>query len=308
MKNIKKTPNSPYAPRYWPVWLGAGVLWLIIQLPRRVQFILGKYMGLFALKFGHRERQIAEINLSKCFPEKTKVQRDKIMRDSFIAMGQGMLETAFGWWANPKRLKNLARIQGLEHIENALNQKRSVILCTPHLSTIHLSGIFVSQHHQYAAMYLPPKNPALEKIITSALKKHYYAAISRDNVRLLIKCLKKNIPIVYTPDTDAGLKNSIFAPFFGINTATLTATSRFAKLSGCAVVFGNCIPHKNNKGYDLIISPPLDNFPSDDDYADACRINRLIEEAIRENPGNYLWQYKRFKTRPAGEERFYPRR
>jgi Kdo2-lipid IVA lauroyltransferase/acyltransferase len=256
----------------------------------------------------HREKQIAEINLARCFPDKTKVERDKILRDSFIAMGIGMLETAFGWWASPKRLKNLTHIKGLEHVENALAQKRGLLLCTPHLSTIHLSGIFVSAHHTYAAMYLPPKNPALQKIILRALQRHYYQAIPRDNVRALIKCLKKNIPVVYTPDTDAGLKNSIFAPFFGINTATLTATSRFAQMSGCAVVFGNCLPRKDGSGYDLIIYPPLENFPSDDDYVDACRINQFIEEAVRENPGNYLWQYKRFKTRPPGEERFYPRR
>ena len=45
--------------------------------------------------------------------------------------------------------------------------------------------------------------------------------------------------------------------------------------------------------------------PWDDALADTARMNRWIEERIRENPAQYLWVHKRFKTRPAGEPGLY---
>ncbi len=32
---------------------------------------------------------------------------------------------------------------------------------------------------------------------------------------------------------------------------------------------------------------------------DITYINQLVEDAIRKKPEQYLWQYKRFKTRPT---------
>jgi len=33
--------------------------------------------------------------------------------------------------------------------------------------------------------------------------------------------------------------------------------------------------------------------------------NQFLEEAIRKYPEQYLWQHRRYKTRPEGEEKIY---
>ncbi len=55
----------------------------------------------------------------------------------------------------------------------------------------------------------------------------------------------------------------------------------------------------------FICRPPIENIPSGDLTKDATRLNASIEEGIRARPEQYIWQYKRFKTRPAGEARIY---
>jgi KDO2-lipid IV(A) lauroyltransferase len=35
------------------------------------------------------------------------------------------------------------------------------------------------------------------------------------------------------------------------------------------------------------------------------RMNEFIEERVRENPAEYFWTHKRFKTRPNGEPSLY---
>ena len=59
------------------------------------------------------------------------------------------------------------------------------------------------------------------------------------------------------------------------------------------------------QGYRVRFLPPLEGFPNDDALADTARMNRWIEERIRENPAQYLWVHKRFKSRPPGEAPLY---
>jgi KDO2-lipid IV(A) lauroyltransferase len=300
-----KNNNSPYAIRHWPIWIGAGLIWLLIQLPYKYQLILGKYIGLLALKFAHRERKIAEINLSRCFPELSLEKRKILLRESFIAMGIGAFETAFGWWGSEKRLNKLVIVEGLEHIENALKNNQGALIFTPHFSSLHISGRLLSLFHPFSVMYFPPKNIVFREISRRAMHRFYKLAIPRDDARTLIKSLKKNMAILYTPDTDAGLKNSIFAPFFGISTASVTATSRFAHISHCAVIPATYFRNLDGSGYKVKFYAALENYPTDNPYNDAVLINQWIEKFIKEHPEQYLWQYKRFKTRPSGEEQFY---
>ena len=62
----------------------------------------------------------------------------------------------------------------------------------------------------------------------------------------------------------------------------------------------------DHQRWDLTFSPVIENFPSDDDAADAVRMNALLEAEIRHFPDQYLWLHKRFKTHPPGEPPFYP--
>ena len=57
--------------------------------------------------------------------------------------------------------------------------------------------------------------------------------------------------------------------------------------------------------YEMLITPPLTDYPSDDTVADATRVNAVLESLIRRSPTQYMWYHRRFKTRPPGEARFY---
>ena len=99
----------------------------------------------------------------------------------------------------------------------------------------------------------------------------------------------------------------LFVPFFDDQAATLTTTSWLARETGARVVpfFPRRLP--GTQGYELVLRPPLRNFPSGDDAADAARINGILEEHIRSAPEQYLWIHRRFKTRPNGAENVYAR-
>lgn len=302
MKN--KTP-SPFSLRYFPIWLLLGLLWLIIQLPYRWQLVIGTGFGKLAFRFAKRERRIAEINLKKCFPEWSDEKRLIILKESFISQGIGLLETALGWMGRQKRLQGLARIHNQHYLDDALKQGKGALLFTAHFSSIHLAGRLMTLTRSYGAMFFPQKNPVLQWLSWRAMRKHYQAAIARDDARGLIRALKNNVPIWYTPDVDGGKIHNVFAPFFNIPTSTFPATSRFAKLTGAPVIPCFYCRREDNTGYEITFYPPLENFPTEDLLSDTIRINHIIETAVCKYPEQYLWQYKRFKTRPIGETKFY---
>ena len=55
------------------------------------------------------------------------------------------------------------------------------------------------------------------------------------------------------------------------------------------------IPH-----YHISLSPVLDNYPSDDEIADAQRINNMFETIIKKDITQWMWFHRRFKTQADG--------
>ena len=125
---------------------------------------------------------------------------------------------------------------------------------------------------------------------------------AREELRAAVKHVKSGGLLWYAPDQDMRGKDTVFAPFFGIPAATITATHQFARLTGCAVV---PFFHRREGGrYLLRIGEPLSPFPTEDPVADSTAANGAIEAMVREAPSQYLWLHRRFKRQPDGVSRY----
>jgi len=96
-----------------------------------------------------------------------------------------------------------------------------------------------------------------------------------------------------------GARVSVFAPFFNHDAATVTATAKFAKMTGAAVVF--CANHRtpDNKGYVVRLKPIEADFSNSDDVEIATLVNKTIADHILIDPGQYYWFHRKFKTQPG---------
>ena len=294
-----------YKPHYWHIWLLYWMLRAISFFPFKIQTYIGRKTGVIGKYIFVKRRKIAEENLNLCFPEWSHEKQLQILDQHFESLGLALIEFGISWWCSDAKIRSLAKIEGLENLQGVLEKNRGVILLAGHFTTLEIISRLLRLHTDFHPVYRKNNNPLLDHIINSGRLRHCSKIILRDNLRSIINSLKCNIPVLYIPDQNLGRKQCIFVPFFNIQAATTTATSRLAKIANTPVlpVIQKRLP--DNKGYSLVIKKELVNFPTDDHIMDTIRLNKDFEEQIRDNPENYLWVHRRFKTRPDGEARIY---
>lgn len=307
VEDVEKLSGKHFLhPRHWLTWLGLGCLYLLTKLPWRLQMWLGKQFGLLMYHTLPRRRFICCVNLGLAFPHLSPTERQQLNREHFIALGRMVPELAMGWWGDLHTLQHRTEIQGLENVETAL-QQGGIVLLSAHFTSLELGVALLAQQQPLHVMYRPHQNPLIEWRTSRLRTRRYGKAISRDNVRELIRSLQQGHAVWYAQDQNFNRKNGVFAPFFGVEAATNTATSRLAKLGGAQVV--PFFTLRTEKGYLLRFLPALEHFPSDNVLADTTHINQLIEAQVREFPAQYLWTHRRFKDLPTGGNRYelYPK-
>ncbi len=278
--------------------LGLGLLRLLALLPYPFVLALGRGFGGMLFYVAGGRRRVAGRNLELCFPELGEMERRRLLRRHFRALGMGMLESIWLWWAGEPQLRGLAHIQGLEHLRAAQAQGRGVIALSAHFTSLEMGATLLSLFNPTYFMYRPHDDPALDRFIYERRMRWTEKSVRRDNVREMIRLLRQNKVVWYAQDQNTSRKEAAFVKFFGQIASTNSATARLAKLTGAAVVPYCAVRREDGGGYDLILEPALEDFPSGDIEADTQRINDIIERWVRRYPDQYLWVHRRFRTRP----------
>jgi len=286
-------------PRHWPLWAGFGLLRLLILLPFPLLLRFGALCGRLALPLARERAAIARRNLELCFPERDAAARERLLRDHFASLGMAIMEFGLAWWGSDRRLAGLREIRGLENLEAAAQAGHGVLMLSAHATCLELGGRLLAPVFSFVAMYRPSSNPVVRYLMERARARNCRAIIPRDEVKRVIRHLRKGDVIWYAPDQNTGRRKAVFVDFFGHKAATTPATSRLAAMTGARVVPFKVARKADRSGYLLTLEPPLEDFPTADLEADTQRANAIIERWVREYPEQYLWIHRRFRTRPS---------
>lgn len=296
-------PDRPsFAPRHWPVWLGVGLCMALARLPWGLQRAMGAAVGWLALRLLPDRREAARTNLALCLPELDGPAREALLRANFRDVGIGLFEFARAWWGEVAPMRASARIEGLEILQRLQAEGRGVLLVSGHFMTLELCGRLLCDHVPLAGMYRKHRSPVMEWAVLRGRLRYASAMFGNGDTRAAIRHLKRGGVLWYAPDQDMRGKDTVFAPFFGIPAATITATHQFARMTGCAVV--PFFHRREGADYVLQVGQPLSPFPTDDAVADSAAVNAAIEAMVRQAPSQYLWLHRRFKRQPDGRSRY----
>ncbi len=304
-KTIPQFSSAFLAPKYWGIWLGICLLLPWAFAPWIVQRTLGRALGRLLWNVLKSRRKTTLTNLKVCYPNLSVTDYQQMGLEVFENMGVGIFETVTAWY-NPKRFNGKVSISGLEHLQQAQQNGRGILLLGLHSTLLDAGGLLCSYYFDVDVVYRPQNNPMLDWLIYRSRGKIYHHQIDHNNIRLLVRCLKDKHIIWYSPDQDFGLKQGVMAPFYGIPAATVTAQRRLINMTQAAVMSLHFYRSEDQKPhYHIRITPALDNYPTQDEVADATTSNQLMQQQIDLAPTQYMWFHRRFKTRPEGYPPIY---
>lgn len=304
-ETARKPLHAFVAPRYWPTWLGLGLLRLVCALPHGWRLGIGRALGRTVHGIASRRRAITRRNLALAFPELDEAERNALVRRHFEALGMSLVELGMGRWASDRELVDLTRISGTEHLDEATRDGAGVILLSAHFTTLEVSGRVLSLHSPpFDAVYRRHRNPFLTEILRTGRERSARRTIEKNDIKSMVRSLREGRPVWYAPDQSYNLKQSAMLTFFGVPAMTNTATSTLARLGKARVLpyFPRRLPDGR---YELTILRPLEDFPGDDAAADTERYVKLLEERIRACPEQYYWLHRKYKNLPEGQPDYY---
>ena len=304
MGKRRHRPVSPSDPRLWPTRLGLALFWLIGQLPWDWLLAAGRGVGRLAWYLAASRRRVALTNLRLCFPELSEQEREALARRVMISTGEAILEMAGAFHNQRIDLDKRLTAKGLEHLETARRDGHGVMLLGMHFNSIDVGSRLLGKFFRFSVVYRPNDNPLLDHLITKGRGTWVNHSVDRNDIRQTVRLLRQGEVVWYAPDQDYGTAHAVFVPFFGVPAATITATSRIARMGKAKVI--PCAHYRLPGGrYEIEFGAPLEDFPCGDDEADTARINRTIESYVRKHPEQYLWVHKRFKHQPPGQDHPY---
>ena len=286
---IALQPLSTFlAPRWWPTWIGYALMRSIGKLPWGALGILSRGLG----------RVAGEESWN--WPSNT--------RRHFQSLIYSLFETSLVWFDQRGRLEKLTRVEGLEHLAAGLAAGRGVLLLGAHFTTNEIAaGALPQTGHAFDVMYKRSANELLNQLALRGRLRRGGRLIPSEKFVEMLKVLKRGGIVLYAPDQHFDGDGCVVAPLFGVPALSNPGTTFVARATGCAVL--PFFPERlaDGSGYVMRILAPVAGFPSRDGQADVVTYHRLIEDAVRAAPEQYLWSYKRFRGR-AGDPNPYARR
>lgn len=275
-----------------------GLLRIICWLPHSAALAVGRVLGRAAHSIGAKRRAVVRRNIELCFPELTTDQRDDLAHKHFLALGMSIIEMGLGRWASDKHLLSITTIEGVEHVLDAVNEGKGVILLSAHFTSLEVSGRVVTlKVPPYDAVYRKNRKEFMTELLRSGRERSAANTIEKRDIKKMVRSLRAGRIVWYAPDQSYNRKGSEVIKFFGVPSMHTTATSTLARL-GKAVVVPYFPRRLENGRYHLTFLPRLEDIPSDDPVADTERYVALLEERIRLCPEQYFWVHRKFKNLP----------
>jgi KDO2-lipid IV(A) lauroyltransferase len=280
-----------------------AVEWLVSGLSWRTAWTLGRAVGLLYYLVDARHRRVVRENMRSASLGLNEAEITTLSRACFAHFGALLFTTLRILRTTPEEIRRITRFEGQEHIEAAFREGKGIIGLTGHMGNWELLALAMSLNGwKMAEIGRELDNPLLEARVRAFRTAFGNSVIAKDGaVRGSIKALKAGQLIGFLLDQDA-LTGGVFVKFMGRWASTFATAGVLAVRSDLPV-----LPVSSRVGPDGVVTltayPPFHapntGDPDRDAWTATQRMTRWIEQRVRENPTQWFWMHRRFKTQPG---------
>lgn len=275
---------------------------LLMLLPNAMRGWIAERLGPRLLDKRWRRRQIVEVNLKTCFPERDARERAAMKRAFSIRFLRIALDLGDLWWGTPRSLLKKIEFEGAEHLDAVRHAGDPVILLGPHTIGLDIGGLALCCRWPVLGLTSEAKSGLANWAFLRLRSRYCDRVIDRTvPVRRMIREIQSGRVLFYLPDEDHGhLKKSVFVPFFGKPTSTMLGAGRLLALARAKVLPFTTVYDPARGKYIVKILPPVADISFDDAEHNCRVIRRELERLIRILPEDYLWTLRMFNNQPDG--------
>ena len=278
-----------------------NVLYILIlksleAIPYKGLFYIGKVLGLLLYILPNKHKRISKANLELVFPQKTSLQINSILRDSLFHSIMNILEAGLVWGKQGyKKKPGFINIKNFSEIETALSSDKGVLLFTPHIGNIEIIINFLGQHTDCTIPYTQPKHKGLDKIITNSRNKSgvKMVDINVSGIKEMLAALKNKKLAAVASDQVPKKGAGIISKFFNNEIYSMTLLPKLQQRTGCVAHLMYCERKEKGKGFVIHFDSKIDLSSNIQEGVD--KMNNEFEKCIMKLPGQYSWEYKKFK-------------
>ena len=279
------------------------ILWkLLLLFPRTMHKGLVYFFGNLIYLMPIKRNKISQKNIELCFPKLSQEERKKLHKLNVIASAKIIFDSGISWFWSDKRINKLIsyEIRGLENLLEEQKNNNGILLFFKHSLHLELDARLLGMNAEIYGVERVHNSDSFDSIQNKGRLKSVKDTCDRNNPLKFIRWLKNGKTVLYATDQDYGLSQSDIVNFFNHPAATISAPQKIIKSTKCKTFFVNSFM-ENDKYILEVEQIYLDqssqiNFSKD--------LNLYMENKIKLNPEEYLWQHRRFKS-TLGKESFY---
>ena len=299
-------PTQLLSPRYLGHWLISGLLWLLVQLPQPLRMAVGGMLGRLFYRILPYRRKISETNLRIAYPELDDAARARLLRENAKSVGRGIIETGMAWYLSEEKLRALSRFEADPASLALLRDPATpVVLIGSHSTLMELGVRLLGLYVNAGGMYRPLNDPFYHHWIKHHRARAATELIHYKDMRHTLRFLQGGGNLWYALDQDMGPRVSVFAPFFGVDAASVNILPKLRERTGA-----HWIPvymwREANGRYVVRVAAEIQPVAGESDTDVMRRVNADYEQEIRQHPEQYYWLHRRYKNRPDGSRYPYP--
>jgi len=287
--------------------------YLIYLIPSFITLKVARGVGSLFYYLDKRHRKIAIDNIHKAFPEYSVSQTREIARRAFqhlIVLGAEVLILSR---KSPWNWRSRIYDEGLTNLEKARASGKAILFMTGHVGNWELLA-YLGKWAGFidSVIARDPKSERVQKWIQKVRSRYGVNVIGKGQIRYIIEEFKQGHTVGALVDQDGGTRGT-FVNFFGRPASTPSGAVKLALKQGLPILptfirrVSDRLEFRCYIGND--VTEGLGDLPlAEKEKIALQRYTSALEKFIREDPGQWLWLHRRWKTRPEVEESTYTKR
>jgi len=273
------------------------------MLPIRSMRHTGIVIGSLLWRVPNRLRDISVRNVNRCFPELSDKARIAMVRQSLTSTGRNAAEAGAMWkWSREKLDRLTAGTENEDIFIESIEHGKGVLLLAPHLGNWEFAANYISARYKAMALYRPPRIAELDLLIRESRERFGGTVVpaSGAGLRTFARAIGAGETVALLPDQEPLKQHGVFAPFFGSEALTMGLVRHLVRRYDPSIVFLFAERQQDGR-FCLRFRQAPEGLGDRDPVRAATQLNLGVETCVRLCPSQYMWSYRRFRTRPPEE-------